>query len=242
MKTADNQVMPMMPLRGMLVFPNLMVHLDAGRDRSINAIEESLTEEENLIFLSMQKDAVTDEPELDDIYQIGTVAQIRQMLKLPGGTVRLLVEGKYRAKMIKVVQEQPYILAEIIPLAEEFGVQPLELEALVRILHHNFAEYAEQSKRISPEVLITIENLEEGDKLSDLVTSQLNISQSEKQALLEELSVPQRIEKIINILYNEMEILKIERNIAMKVRGQVEKNQKEYYLREQLKAIREELG
>ncbi|MEG1537867.1 MAG: LON peptidase substrate-binding domain-containing protein, partial [Clostridiales bacterium] len=176
MKTAENQVMPMMPLRGMLVFPNLMVHLDAGRDRSINAIEESLTEEENLIFLSMQKDAVTDEPELDDIYQIGTVAQIRQMLKLPGGTVRLLVEGKYRAKMIKVVQEQPYILAEIIPLAEEFGVQPLELEALVRILHHNFAEYAEQSKRISPEVLITIENLEEGDKLSDLVTSQLNIS------------------------------------------------------------------
>ncbi len=236
------KTLPMMPLRGILVFPHIMIHLDAGRDRSINAIEEALNEENSLIFLAMQKDAATDEPSLEEIYDIGVVAQIRQMLKLPGGTVRLLVEGLYRAKISNVLQEQPFIMVETCQLIEDFGVNPLEMEALMRMLQRNFEEYAEQSKRISPEVVMAIENLEESNKLADMVISQLNISANEKQALLEELSVADRMEKIIAILDKEMEILEIERYIAMKVRQQVEKNQKEYYLREQLKAIREELG
>ncbi len=239
---AEIKILPMMPLRGILVFPHIMIHLDAGRDRSISAIEEALNEETSLIFLAMQKDAANDEPSLEEIYDIGVVAQIRQMLKLPGGTVRLLVEGLYRAKISNVLQEQPFLLVETSQMLEDFGVNPLEMETLTRMLQRNFGEYAEQSKRISPEVVMAIENMEESNKLADMVISQLNINANEKQALLEELSVPERIEKILTILDKEMEILEIERYIAMKVRQQVEKNQKEYYLREQLKAIREELG
>ena len=241
-KATQLQIMPMMPLRGLLVFPHVVAHLDAGRDRSISAIEEAAADEEGLIFLAMQKNPATDDPELEDIYKIGTVAQIRQMLKLPGGTVRLLVEGKYRARLVGTLQEQPCIMAEIAPLQEDMGRPPLEIEALSRMLHHCFEEYAEHSKRIPSEVIINVDSLEEADQLSDIVAAQLNMSQTNRQELLENLNVADRIEKVIAILDKEIEIIDIEKRISAKVRAQVEKSQKEYYMREQLKAIREELG
>ncbi|MDO4582085.1 MAG: endopeptidase La [Bacillota bacterium] len=238
----DWQTMPMMPLRGMLVFPYTVTHLDVGRDRSINAIEEAIEAEENLIFLAMQKDAQTDEPEPEEIYEVGTVAKICQLLKLPGGTVRLLVEGLYRAQRISCFQHSPFFLVEVAPLAEELGADALETEALSRTLRSSFDDYARNSKRISPEIQISVSGIQEAHRLSDTVAGQLNIRAEQKQELLETLAVPQRMEKIIRMLDEEMEILELERRIAGRVRQAMEKSQKDYYLREQLKAIQSELG
>ena len=196
----DWRTMPAMPLRGMVVFPHMMTHLDVGRDRSINAIEEAMSDDKNLIFLTMQKDPGIDEPELGDIYEIGAICAIRQLLKLPGGTVRLLVEGVSRAKMMGCVQESPFILAEVLTLDEEYGLRSQELEAYLRILQHRFEDYAKSSKRVSPETLLTLANVEDAGELADLVAGQLNIKSEERQQLLEQLSVPQRIETILSLI------------------------------------------
>jgi len=238
----DWRAMPAMPLRGMVVFPHMLTHLDVGRDRSINAIEEAMSGDKNLIFLIMQKDPGIDEPELGDIYETGVICMIRQLLKLPGGTVRLLVEGINRAKLMSCIQESPYILAEVLPLEEEQGARPLELEAYQRILQHRFEEYAKNSKRVTPETLVSLANVENASELADQVAGQLSIKSEERQQLLEQLSIPRRIETILALIDRESEIVELERTIANRVRQQMEKSQKEYYLREQMKAIQVELG
>ncbi|MBR3391202.1 MAG: endopeptidase La [Firmicutes bacterium] len=238
----DWRIMPMMPLRGVLVFPTAITHLDVGRDRSINAIEYAMSGEDNQIFLTMQRDAQVDDPQLEDVYEIGTIARIRQMMKLPGGTVRLMVEGVCRARLCGSLQEEPFFLAEVEPLREESGADGTELAAYTRLLRSGFEEYAKSSKRIGPDVVATVTNIEAPAQLADAVASNLELSSDDRQGLLETTNVARRIEQLIGLLERETEIMEIEQIIANRTRQQMEKSQKDYYLREQMRAIQTELG
>ncbi len=239
---SNTQVLPLMPLRGMLVFPYMITHLDVGRDRSINAIDKAMLTEERLLFLAMQKESLIDDPKPEDIYQLGTVVQIRQLLKLPGGTVRLLVEGLWRAKIVDYVEDQPCYMAEIEHSEEYLNVAEIGLMALMRSLTACFEEYAKASRKVPQEALAGVIDVEDPERFADLIAAQLQIDYAEKQQLLAELCIDKRMELLMTFLYREMEIIKLEQDIAHRVRKQMEQAQKDYYLREQLKAIQQELG
>ncbi|HZJ85373.1 MAG TPA: endopeptidase La, partial [Syntrophomonadaceae bacterium] len=231
----------MLPLRGVMVFPYTVIHLDVGRKKSINAIEEAMLEDKE-IFLATQKEAQTDEPETNDIFNIGTVAEIRQILKMPGGTMRVLVEGLYRAETIEYTSNEPYVEVKVREYNEEDDVKTSETEALMRTLISQFEQYVRMSKKIPPETVVSVVAIEEAGRLSDVVASHLNLKITEKQQILEAYDVRERLELVCEILAKEMEVLELERKINIRVRKQMEKTQKEYYLREQMKAIQSELG
>lgn len=232
--------LPLLPLRGILVFPYMVIHLDVGREKSINAIEEAMVDNRE-IFLATQKEAQTDEPQDDDIYQVGTVAEIKQLLKLPGGTIRVLVEGLARARISGFVQREPYLKVEVEQYEEPTEKNP-EIEALMRTLVYQFEQYVKISKKIPPETVVSVVTVEDAGRLADIVASHLTLKIADKQAILESISVKDRLETLCDILSREMEILELERKINIRVRKQMEKTQKEYYLREQMKAIQKELG
>lgn len=240
-ETNNVRNLPMLPLRGVLVFPYTVIHLDVGRKKSINAIEEAMLENKE-IFLATQKEAQNDEPDESDIFTVGTVAEIRQILKMPGGTMRVLVEGLYRAEAIEYISQDPYVEVKIRGYnGEEDGKKP-EVEALMRTLISQFEQYVRMSKKIPPETVVTVVAIEEPGRLADVVASHLNLKISEKQEILEAYEVTERLELVCEILAKEMEVLELERKINTRVRKQMEKTQKEYYLREQMKAIQKELG
>lgn len=232
--------MPLLPLRGVMVFPYMIIHLDVGREKSIAALEKAMVQD-RLIMLSTQKDANTDKPETDDIFKVGTVAEVKQLLKLPGGTIRVLVEGLYRAEIVEYISEEPYYEVEINEFkdAEE---KPTDVEALTRAVVSQFENWVKLSKKIPPETMVSVVVVEEPGRLSDLIVSHLSLKIEDKQLLLEAIDIKERLEKLCEILAREMEILELEKKIAGRVRKQMEKTQKEYYLREQLKAIQKELG
>jgi ATP-dependent Lon protease len=235
-----NRKMPLLPLRGIMVFPYMIIHLDVGREKSIAALEEAMLHD-RIIMLSAQKDAAIEKPGQDDIFEIGTIAEVKQLLKLPGGTIRVLVEGLHRAKIVKHNEIEKYYEVEI----EEFNetVEPsLELEALTRAVVHEFEQWVKLSKKIPPETLVSVVIVEDAGRLCDLIASHLNLKLDDKQALLTATDVKVRLEKLYEILAREMEVLEIERKISGRVRKQMEKIQKDYYLREQMKAIQKELG
>lgn len=234
------KTLPLLPLRGILVFPYMVIHLDVGREKSVKAIEETMVQD-RIIFLATQKEAQTDEPGENDIYHTGTVAEVKQLLKLPGGTIRILVEGLARAKVVKFLEHEPYFKVEIEEYAEQHEVTP-EIEALMRSLVNQFEQYVKMSKRIPPETVITVVNLEDPGRLADIIVSHLALKTEDKQRVLEAIEAKKRLEILCEILAKEMEILELERKINLRVRKQMEKTQKEYYLREQLKAIQKELG
>lgn len=232
--------LPLLPLRGILVFPYMVIHLDVGREKSIKAIEEAMVQERT-IFLATQKDAGTEEPEEDDIYRIGTVAEIKQLLKLPGGTIRVLVEGVSRGKIESFTGHDQYIKV-LVHEFEEKHEHSAEIEALNRNLVSQFEQYVKVSKKIPPETVGTVLAVEDPGRLADIVASHLSLKVDDKQAILEAVDLTARLETICEILAREMEILDLERKISIRVRKQMEKTQKEYYLREQMKAIQKELG
>ncbi|MBM7854546.1 ATP-dependent Lon protease [Desulfohalotomaculum tongense] len=234
------RVLPLLPLRGILVFPYMVIHLDVGREKSVQAIEEAMANDRH-IFLVTQKDAQTDDPVEDDIYTIGAVAEIKQLLKLPGGTIRVLVEGVARAEIIEYQAYEPYFKVLIKQYTEEFE-KDTEIEALMRNLVYRFEQYVKLSKRIPPETVVSVVNLEEPGRLADVVASHLSLRIEDKQRVLEAVEIVPRLEKLCAILAKELEIVELERKINVRVRKQMEKNQKEYYLREQMKAIQKELG
>lgn len=236
----NNKVLPLLPLRGLSIFPHMVLHFDVGREKSILSLEQSMVNEQ-LIFLVSQKDAKVDEPSLDDIYKVGTISRIKQILKLPGDTIRVLVEGISRAEIVKIVQEEPYIEAEVMEM-QDMGEKDIECEALMRKLEDAFEEYVKLSNQISPEVILTISDIEDPGMMADIVSSYIYLKQPQKQELLEAFNAKDRLEKLYGMLAYELDILKIERKIGVKVKKQIDKVQKEYYLREQLKAIQEELG
>lgn len=232
---------PMLPLRGVLVFPYMVIHLDVGRKKSVNAIEEAMMNNKE-IFLATQKEAQTDEPEIDDIYAAGTIAEIRQVLKMPGGTMRVLVEGLHRAEVKGVAFTDPYIRVQVEEFKEDDVEKTPELDALMRALISEFEQYVRLSKKIPPETVVAVVAIEEPGRLADVIASHLSLRIPDKQRILEARSIPQRLEILCEMLAKEMEVLELERKINIRVRKQMEKTQKEYYLREQMKAIQKELG
>lgn len=234
------KTLPLLPLRGILVFPNMVLHLDVGRERSVSALEKAMVED-NIVLLVAQKEARIDDPTPDDIYTMGTIAQIKQMLKLPGGTIRVLVEGLSRAYVRDFLEDDPFFKVE----AEEVPEDPtknVEVEALMRSVIYQFEQYIKLSKKIPPETLVTVSGIEEPGRMADIIASHLTLKVQQKQEILEATKPKDRLDKLSDILSHEMEILEIERKINLRVRKQMERTQKEYYLREQMKAIQKELG
>ncbi len=237
---SEIKVLPLLPLRGILVFPYMVIHLDVGREKSVQAIEEAMLQD-RVIFLATQKEAQTDEPTEDDIFQIGTIAEVKQLLKLPGGTIRVLVEGIARARVRRFVSVEPHFLVEVEQYSEVFQ-KSSEIEALMRSLIYQFEQYVKLSKRIPPETVVSVVNLDEPGRLADIIASHLALRIEDKQSVLESINIVQRLEKLCAIVAKELEIVELERKINIRVRKQMEKTQKEYYLREQIKAIQRELG
>jgi len=234
------ELLPLLPLRGVLIFPNMVLHLDVGRERSVKALDEAMVGD-NRILLVAQKDAKVDEPAETDLYAVGTVALIKQMIKLPGGMIRVLVEGLSRAAIIRYLHIEPFFKVEAELIEEEAG-KTAEVEALRRSLLYQFEHFIKASRKIPPETLATVSGIEDPGRLADVITSHLNLKIRQKQELLEAVSAKERLEKLSELLNREMEIVELERRINLRVRKQMEKTQKEYYLREQMKAIQKELG
>jgi ATP-dependent Lon protease len=234
-------ILPLIPLRGITIFPYMVLHFDVGREKSIAALEEAMILKQK-IFLATQKDARVEEPGLDDIFEMGTVCSIKQILKLPGDTVRVLVEGEVRAKLGHLVQAEPFFTAEIEVLEDADEKADKKTEALMRSVRKSFDDYVKLSGSIPYEIILTLDELESPGRFSDVVSSYLMLKQDKKQELLEAFDVHLRLAKLLEILKNEVDIIKLEKKIGVKVKSKIDKVQKEYYLREQLKAIQEELG
>ena len=235
------KLLPLIPLRGMNIFPFMVLHFDIGRERSVLALEDAMLNNQE-IFLVSQKLAKIEEPEEKDIYSIGTVCNIKQILKLPGDTIRVLVEGVKRGKISQYKDKEAFTKAEVEIIEDEVCENNKKCTALVRVIDKAFEEYINLSVNNFPDALLSIEETEEPGRYCDIVSSYLILKPNIKQELLETLEVTKRLEKLLFILKNEIEVLKIEKKIGTKVRGRIDKVQKEYYLREQIKAIQEELG
>lgn len=235
------KILPLIPLRGITIFPYMVIHFDVGREKSILALEEAMLVDQK-IFLVSQKEAKVEEPEEEDIYTMGTICNIKQILKLPGDTVRVLVEGESRGRLEKYIEKSPFFKAEVEILEDDECDKTNKCEALVRSVRKAFDDYTKLSGSIPVETIVTLEELDNPGRLSDVISSYLMLKQENKQELLELYDVEERLQKLLDILSNEVDILKLERKIGVKVKNKIDKVQKEYYLREQLKAIQEELG
>ncbi|MGN4252248.1 endopeptidase La [Bacillus cereus group sp. MYBKT14-1] len=236
----NERIVPLLPLRGVLVYPTMVLHLDVGRDKSIQALEQAAMDE-NIIFLAMQKEMNIDDPKEDDIYSVGTVAKVKQMLKLPNGTLRVLVEGLHRAEVIEFIEEENVVQVSIKTVTEEVE-DDLEEKALMRTSLEHFEQYIKVSKKVSNETFATVADVEEPGRLADLIASHLPIKTKQKQEILEIVSVKERLQTLISIIQDEQELLSLEKKIGQKVKRSMERTQKEYFLREQMKAIQTELG
>jgi ATP-dependent Lon protease len=231
---------PVLPLRDIVVFPYMIVPLFVGREKSINALEEVMQADKH-ILLAAQKNAADDDPNPDAIYEVGTLATVLQLLKLPDGTVKVLVEGTARARIKNFVENEEYFEAEAEPLEEEVGASE-EVEALARSTVSQFENYVKLNKKISPEVLGTIGQIEDYSKLADTIASHLAIKIADKQEILEITSISERLERVFGLMESEISVLQVEKKIRSRVKRQMEKTQREYYLNEQMKAIQKELG
>ena len=236
----ENARLPLVPLRGVTVFPNMIMHLDVGRPSSINALEAAMVADRR-IFLVTQKELDMDAPERDDLYDVGTVSEVRQIIKIPDGNVRVLVEGVHRGVMTDYREIGGYTEVDV-EIHEDAWQDSKQIEALVRGVVHKFEEWVKLSKRIPSETFVAVTILEDIGRLADLIVSHLNLKATQKQELLECLDVEERLERLYAILVQELEVLQMEVQINQRVRGQIEKMQKDHYLREQLRAIHKELG
>ena len=239
-KGAGKEMFPVLPLRDIVVFPYMIVPLFVGRERSINALEEVMRTDKQILLVA-QKNAADDDPTPGAIYKIGTLASVLQLLKLPDGTVKVLVEGSARAKIVRYTENPNHFEAEIERFAETSGNKD-ELEALARSAMSQFESYVKLNKKISPEVLGTISLIEDYSKLADTIASHLAVKIAEKQEVLEVTKVSERLERVYALMESEISVLQVEKKIRSRVKRQMEKTQREYYLNEQMKAIQKELG
>ncbi|MEW5948956.1 MAG: endopeptidase La [Thermodesulfobacteriota bacterium] len=233
-------VVPLLPLRDIVIFPHMVAPLFVGREKSIQALEDAMGRKADL-FLTAQKDAKRDEPGERDIEPIGTIGSILQLLRLPDGTVKLLVEGKRRGKITQFLPHKNFFLVEVEEMADT-GEHGLEKEALVRTVRSTFEEYAKFNKKIPSEVLLSIASIDDVSKLADTMASHLTLRLADKQAILETLNLAKRLEKLYHLMCAEIEVAQIEHRIKDRVKKQMEKTQKEYYLSEQMRAIQKEMG
>jgi len=234
------QLYPVLPLRDIVVFPYMIVPLFVGREKSINALEEVMRTDKQ-ILLAAQENAGDDDPEEEAIYNVGTLASVLQLLKLPDGTVKVLVEGTARARITSFTDNAEYYEAHVERVEEEIGAED-EIEALARSAVSQFEQYVKLNKKISPEVLGTISQIEDYSKLADTVASHLAIKIADKQEVLEVMSISDRLERVHTLMESEISVLQVEKKIRSRVKRQMEKTQREYYLNEQMKAIQKELG
>ncbi|MCZ8187750.1 MAG: endopeptidase La [Beijerinckiaceae bacterium] len=236
----STEVVPVLPLRDIVVFPHMIVPLFVGREKSIKALEEVMKSDRH-ILLATQFNATDDDPAADQIYQIGSLATVLQLLKLPDGTVKVLVEGVSRARRAAIVANENFLEAEVTVLEEDYS-DPVEIEALARSVTSEFEGYAKLNKKVSPDVVSTIAGIEDYAKLADTVASHLAVKIADKQAVLEITKVARRLEKVLGLMESEISVLQVEKRIRTRVKRQMEKTQREYYLNEQIKAIQKELG
>jgi ATP-dependent Lon protease len=232
--------LPMLPLRDVVVFPHMVVPLFVGREKSINALEAAM-EDNKQILLVAQKDAETDDPGDGDLYRVGTIATVLQMLRLPDGTVKVLVEGSARASLETLTEGEHFLGAEAREIAET-GVEEREEEVLVRTLMEEFEKFAKLSKKVPSEVSNSLTGIEELNRLADTMASHLELKVPEKQELLEQVDLRQRIETLLGKLDSEIDLIEVEKRIRGRVKKQMERSQREYYLNEQMKAIQKEMG
>lgn len=237
---SDNRTYPVLPLRDIVVFPHMVVPLFVGRDKSVKALETAM-EGDREILLAAQKDAVHDEPSEADIYTIGVIAKVLQLLKLPDGTVKVLVEGLRRAAVESYLPNDDYFEAKALILKDEAG-QPAEVEALARSVKTQFETYVKLNRRIQPETIVSVNQIDDHAKLADTVAAHLNVKIADKQQLLELTNQAERLEAVFSMMEGEMSVLHVEKKIRNRVKRQMEKTQREYYLNEQMKAIQKELG
>ncbi len=237
---APRDLLAVLPLRDIVVFPHMIVPLFVGREKSVRALEAVMKEDKQILLVA-QKNAAQDDPSVEDIYRVGTVSTILQLLKLPDGTVKVLVEGGRRAKIVGFKDTDSYFEAFVEPMPDQTG-EAKELEALGRTVVSQFEQYIKLNKKIAPEVLVSLNQIEEPSKLADTVASHLNLKIAEKQDLLEISKVGERLERVFGHMESEIGVLQVEKRIRSRVKRQMEKTQREYYLNEQLKAIQKELG
>ncbi len=238
--TVKKQKYPVLPLRDIVVYPKMIVPLFVGREKSIRALQEVVDNDLNII-LTTQKEAATEDPAGDDIYHVGTLGTVLQLLRLPDGTVKVLIEGLERVKLNKIYNNDDYLAASITVMPEPEDKSP-ELEGIVRAVLTQFEEYVKLSKKTAPEVLVAVNQIEDYSKLADTIASHLALKIADKQALLEGSTLNERFEKILGFMDAEIAMLEVESRIRNRVKKQMEKSQKEYYLNEQMKAIQKELG
>ena len=234
------QTFPVLPLRDIVVYPKMIVPLFVGRSKSIRALQK-VVDSDSAVVLLTQKDAAVEDPDFDDIYHVGTLGSVLQMLKLPDGTMKVLIEGIRRVKVEKFLPNEDFIEADVSDLKESEH-KSMEQEALARAVVSQFEEYVKLSKKTPPEVLASVNQIEDYSKLADTIASHLSLKVAEKQELLEASTLKTRFEKILNFMNAEMTLLEVENKIKTRVKKQMEKSQKEYYLNEQMKAIQKELG
>lgn len=239
----EERSIPLIPLRGISIFPHMVIHFDVGREKSVQALEKAMMDD-SLILLCTQINPKVEEPGLDDFYHVGTVARVKQMLKLPGGSIRVLVEGLNRGKVVELNQEEPYFeaRAEVYSYDTEEFDKNTDVEAAMRLVIEDLEEYISLNPKVSSEVLFTISDIEDPGRLADVIASYIFLKQEDDQKILEEFEFYERLEVLHQVLKKEIELLKIEEKINQRVKKQINKVQKDYYLKEQLKAIQKELG
>ena len=234
--------LPVIPLRGITIFPTMLLHFDVGREKSVSALENAMMTGQP-VFLVTQKNAETDLPTQEDFYEVGTVANIKQMLRLPGNSIRVLAEGTSRGQIIRMVHEVPFFRARIRTLEDIVDQADLpRITALRRVVLDQFREYLNSSQKVSAEIFPGVEAIEDPGRLSDIITSHLDVDMEAKESILAAVNVRERLEKVSTMMVREIEVTKLEAEIAEKVRANISESQKEYFLREQLKTIQEELG
>ncbi len=238
--TSGIQKLPLLPLRDLIIFPHMMMPLFVGREKSINALEEAMSKQTDIV-LAAQRDAKTNSPEPKDIYSVGTVGTIIQLLRLPDGTVKVLVEGKRRVRIKEFTQTDGFFVVDCEDIIEATANET-EAKALVRSVKSTFETYVKLNKRIPPEILMRVSTIEDIGELADIIVAQLNLKLEDKQKILEVFDPGQRLEELLNLMTSEIEILEVEKKIRNRVKKQMEKSQKEYYLNEQMQAIQKELG
>jgi len=238
--TAKTAIFPVLPLRDIVVFPHMIVPLFVGRDKSVKALEDVMQDDKQILLVA-QKNAGQDDPTVEDIYEMGTIGTVLQLLKLPDGTVKVLVEGSQRAKIVRYTENADFFQAEA-ELIQDTVDDSKDLEALSRSVVTQFEQYIKLNKKIPPEVLVSLNQIEDPGKLSDTIASHLALKISEKQELLEFVSAADRLERAYSFMESEIGVLQVEKRIRNRVKRQMEKTQREYYLNEQLKAIQKELG
>src|SRR5215203_2671152 len=236
----ETRAYPVLPLRDIVVFPHMIVPLFVGREKSIKALEEVMRSD-TFILLATQKNASDDDPATNSIFETGTLASVLQLLKLPDGTVKVLVEGAQRGKVLKYTDRSDYYEATAVVLEDVVG-EKVEAEALARSIITEFENYVKLNKKVSPEVVGVVQQIEDYAKLADTVASHLAVKIPDKQQILETMSVAERLEKVLGLMESEISVLRVEKRIRTRVKRQMEKTQREYYLNEQLKAIQKELG